>query len=137
MEIKINQNKNPKQEQINSLINEIEQNLDQMKKIIPEEIKEETSTLINQFISIINDQEKLFIEQLDILNKIINELSQKIKNSENINEETKKCLSKIKKLMYQINTIESRPTIITKSYHNGKYKGDYLNGQREGKGIYI
>ena len=38
MEIKINQNKIPKQEQISLIINEIEQNLEQMKKIIPEEI---------------------------------------------------------------------------------------------------
>ena len=58
MEIKINQNKNSRQEQINLIINEIVQNLDQMKKIIPEEIKEEINTLINQFISIIKDEEK-------------------------------------------------------------------------------
>ena len=58
MEIKTNQNKSTKQEQISLIINEIEQNFSQMKKIIPEEIKEEINSLIDQFTSITKDPDK-------------------------------------------------------------------------------
>ena len=132
------ENITPKDEQIQLIIKDIETNFEQMKSnIIPIEIKEEINSLIDKFSFILKDQQiNNFIEKLDNLNSIINDLSQKIKQFPNINEDSKKSISKIKKLMYQINSIESRPSIITKKYYNGTYKGDYLNGKREGKGIY-
>ena len=39
--------------------------------------------------------------------------------------------------MYKLNTIENRPSYIKKEYNNRKYEGDYINGKREGKGLYI
>ena len=128
-------------EQSELIIKEIEINFDEMIKTIPEEITEEIQVLINKFITIIKEQEALdkshLQEKIGPLNTIINTISQKIKNFKGINDESKKSLSQIKKLMYKLNSILNNPSIITKSYINGKYKGDFLNNKREGKGTYI
>ena len=146
MEISSKQEENPQNEDAQiKLIKEIEPNFDEMKNTIPTEIKEEIITIINKFTTIIKDLESIdqsqfksqFIEKLGPLNSLINSLSQKIKNYPNINPESKKCLTQIKKSMFKLNTLSNNPSIITKLYYNGKYKGDFLNNKREGKGIYI
>ena len=136
MEITTLENIDPKDEKIQLIIKDIETNFTKIKTSIPPELKEEIITLIDKFLLIINNSEKIETK-LDILNSIINKISQKIKNFENIDEDLKKYMSQIKKSMFQINSLENRPSIITKNYLNGNYKGDYLNGKREGKGIYI
>ena len=143
MEITTKEEPNSKEsnEQSELIIKEIEINFDEMIKTIPEEITEEIQVLINKFITIIKEQEALdkshLQEKIGPLNTIINTISQKIKNFKEINDESKKSLSQIKKLMYKLNSILNNPSIITKSYINGKYKGDFLNNKREGKGTYI
>ncbi len=147
MEISSKQEENPQNEdaQIKLIIKEIEPNFDEMQNTIPTEIKEEIITIINKFTTITKDLESIdqsqfkpqFTEKLGPLNSLINSLSQKIKNYPNINPESKKCLTQIKKSMFKLNTLSNNPSIITKLYCNGKYKGDFLNNKREGKGIYI
>ena len=138
MEMTTEENSNPKEERGKLILKEIETNFKQMTKNSPDELKEEIKTSLEQFNTITNGPDKdQFLEKLDVLNTIINKTSDRIKKYKNINEETKKYMQEIKKSMYKLNTIENRPSYIKKEYHNGKYEGDYINGKREGKGIYI
>ena len=138
MEITTTENTNSKEEQEKLILKEIDISFDFLKKAIPTELKEEIEILISQFSEITKGpQKEQYLEKLNILNSIVNQLSQKIKSFEGINEDSKKYLNKIKKFMYQLNSLENRPTSITKTYNNGKYKGDFINDKREGKGIYL
>ena len=137
MEVTTEENSNPKEERGKLIIKEIENNFKQMTKNSPSELKEEIQTSLDYFNTITNGQEDPYLDKIDVLNTIINKTSNRIKKYKNINEETIKYMQEIKKSMYKLNTIENKPSIIKKEYHNGKYEGDYLNGKREGKGIYI
>ena len=131
MEITTTENTNSKEEQEKLILKEIDISFDFLKKAIPTELKEEIEILISQFSEITKGpQKEQYLEKLNILNSIVNQLSQKIKRFEGINEDSKKYLNKIKKFMYQLNSLENRPTSITKTYNNGKYKGDFINDKR-------
>ena len=137
MELTTEENSNPKEERGKLILKEIENNFKQLTKNSPSDLKEEIQTSLEQFNTLTQGTEKgQPLEKLDILNSIINKTSDKIKKYKNINEETKKYMQEIKKSMYRLNVIENKPSYIRKEYHNGKYEGDYLDGKREGKGIY-
>ena len=119
------------------LLKEIDLNFKQIVKNSPDEIRDEIENFYNQFVSITKGPEKeLAFEKIDILNTIINNASQTIKDAEDIPKKINKMISEIKKCMYQINIMKNKCLHITKVYKNGTYVGDYLNGKREGKGVY-
>ena len=121
-----------------TIIGEIELDFALLQKIIPNEIKDEIIILINKFTLITKTLEETELDKkIGNLNSLINQISAKIKSIENINIETKKLIKKIRNSMYKINTAINNPSIITKTYKNGKFMGEYLNEKREGKGIYI
>ena len=138
MEVTTEENSNnPKEERGKLILKEIENNFKQMTKNSPSELKDEIQTSLDYFSTITKGPEDQCLDKLDVLNTIVNKTSDRIKKSKNVNEETIKYMQEIKKSMYKLNTIENKPSKIRKEYHNGKYEGDYLNGKREGKGIYI
>ena len=120
-----------------SLLKEIESYFKQIRKTCPKKISEEIQTLYDQFITLTKGSEKdQIFEKLEILNTIVNNTSEALKSLDKIPKKTQKYLSELKKATYQLNTIKHISSCITKIYKTGKYKGDYLNGKREGKGIY-
>ena len=120
-----------------SLLKEIEFNFKQIKKNAPEKISEKILTYYDQFITLSKGSEKDHIfEKLEILNTIVNNTSEAFKTLDEIPKNLKKNLSNLKKSLYQLNSIRNISSYITKIYKNGKYEGEYLNGKREGKGIY-
>ena len=140
MEVTTEENSNTilKEERGKLILKEIENNFKQMTKNSPLELKDEIQTSLDQFNTLTQGTENnQYLDKLEKLNTIINITSDRIKKFKNINEETKKYMSEIKKSMYKLNSIENKPSIIKKEYQNGKYTGDYINGKREGKGIYI
>ena len=120
MEVTTEENSNPKEERGKLIIKEIENNFKQMTKNSPSELKEEIQTSLDYFNTITNGQEDPYLDKIDVLNTIINKTSNRIKKYKNINEETIKYMHEIKKSMYKLNTIENKPSIIRKEYHNGK-----------------
>ena len=122
----------------NVLLKQIESNFKLIKRKAPSDIEDEIEELYNQFITVTKGEEKdKVFEKIDILNTIINKTSETIKNSKRSkSKELKNYINEIIRSMYKINSIKNIPSHITKVYKNGKYIGDYLNGRREGKGIY-
>ena len=119
------------------LIKEIESNFKQIVKNSPSEIEDDIKNYYNQFITLIKGPEKdKVFDKIDILNTIINQTSDTLKNEDNISKKIQIYMSEIKSSLYQLNSMKNLSSHIVKKYKNGKYKGDYLNGKREGKGIY-
>ena len=120
MEVTTEENSNPKEERGKLILREIENNFKLMTKNSPSELKDEIQTSLEQFNTLTQGPEKdQCLDRIDILNTIINNTSVRIKNFKNINEETKKYMSEIKKSMYKLNSIENKPSYIKKEYHNG------------------
>ena len=129
---------NQKEERSKYLLKEIEKYFKKMKEHSPSELKEEIHNSLDQFNILTQSSERdQLIEKIDRLNTIINKTSDIINNYDDIDEKTKRYLTEIKKSMYKLNAMEKKVSSIRKSYHNGEYEGDYLNGKREGKGTYI
>jgi hypothetical protein len=138
MDITTEENKDIKEKNRQTILDEINKNFKLLVKNSPPELKEEIQNSFNQFYTLTQGPEKdqYQHEQIEILNSIINTLSRDIKNSENINDETKKYLFDLKKSVYKMNIFENKLTHMKRSYHNGQYEGGYLNGKREGHGVY-
>ena len=118
------------------LLKEIESNFKQIAKTSPNEIKDDIKELYDQFITLLKGPEKdQIFENLKILNTIINKTSEVLKNAEYLPKKIQKYISEIRSSLYQLNIMKNITSHITKKYKNGKYKGDYLNGKREGRGI--
>ena len=120
-----------------SLLKEIELNFKQIKKNAPNEISSQIQTYYAQFITLTKGSEKdQIMEKLQILNTIVNNTSEAFKSLEKIPKKIQKYLLEVKRALYQLNSLRNISSYTTKIYKNGKYQGEYLNGKREGKGIY-
>jgi hypothetical protein len=139
MDIATEENKDIKEKNRRTILEEIDKNFKLLVKNSPPDLKEEIQNSFNQFYTLTQGPEKdqYQHEQIEILNSIINNLSREIKKNENINEETKKYIFVLKKSVYKMNILENKLTHMKRSYHNGEYEGGYLNGKREGHGVYI
>ena len=120
-----------------TLLKEIELNFKQIKRNAPNEISEQIQTYYDQFITLTKGSEKDHIfDNLEILNTIVNNMSDAFKEVEKLPKKTQNYLSQLKKALYQLNSLRNISSYVKKVYKNGKYEGEYLNGKREGKGIY-
>ena len=120
-----------------SLLREIELNFKQIKKNAPKEISSKIQIFYDQFITLTKAFQKDHIfDNLDKLNTIVNNTSETFKTVENLPKKIQKYLSDLRKDVYQLNSLKNISSYITKIYKNGRYEGEYLNGKREGKGIY-
>ena len=138
MEVTTEENNTAKEERIKLYLKETEKYFKHLLKNSPPELMETIQNSFDQFNTLVlGPEQKPFPERLEELNTVVNKISDKIKTQKNLNEKIKKYMSDIKKLMYKLNSLENKPSYIKKTYVNGKYEGDYLNGKRDGKGIYL
>jgi hypothetical protein len=119
------------------LTKEMESNFKQLVKNSPSEIEDDIKNYYDQFMTLIKgpEKEKVF-DKIEILNTIINKMSVFLKNEEDLPKKIHVYMIEIKSSLYQLNSMKNISSHIVKKYKNGKYIGDYLNGKREGKGVY-
>ena len=90
-----------------SLLKEIEINFKLLKKNTPKGISDQIQTFYDQFITLTKGSEKEHIlDKLEILNTIVNNISEVFKSCEDLPKNTQKYLSELKKALYQLNTIK-------------------------------